>query len=129
MVAEVSSELEAGLETTEQVDNEVAKLTVSVGVGGTVAAIDSDLEEEVSSLKSVTIFSPSDNIVNPAKVLRLEVGSAVLGRGDPQLGSSPDLHHKDPRPSQSQSTDVESLSDAGSSNAFRPGSDSLVDLK
>ena len=125
MVVEVSSEVGVGvgMEPTEQVDNEVAKLLASVG--GTAAAVDFDLEEELSSLKSVKIFSPSDNIVNPAKVLRLEVGSAVLGSGDPQLGSSPDLHHKDPRPSQSQSTDVESLSDAGSSNAFRPGSDSL----
>ena len=101
---------------------------MTVSVGGTVAAIDSDLEEELSSLKSVTIFTPSDNIFSPAKVLRLEDGSAVLGSVEAQLGSSPDLHHKDPRPSQSQFTDLESFSDPGSSNAFRPGSDSL-DLK
>ena len=115
-----------------------------------------DVEEETDSLKSVSITSPSDNILNPAKLSKLGTGSAVPTSCESVLGSSPDLPHKDARglPSSdlsasqklgldkveevstqygssispnslsgqgtSESADLGSFSDAGSSNAMRP---------
>ena len=56
-----------------------------------------DVEEETDSLKSVSITSPSDNILNPAKLSKLGTGSAVPTSCESVLGSSPDLPHKDAR--------------------------------
>ena len=96
----------------------------------------------------VSIKSPHDNILNPAKLSRHESGSAVTGF-QAELGSSPELHHKDAKDREplssekveevfsqfgssispehsflgsglSHSGSENSFSDYGSSNAFKP---------
>ena len=67
-------------------DDQAAQMVAEKGV-----------EEETDSLKSVSITSPSDNILNPAKLSKLGTGSAVPTSCESVLGSSPDLPHKDAR--------------------------------
>ena len=64
-----------------------------------------DVEEEVP-VKSVTITSPCDSILNPAKLSKIGAGSAVPSSCEPILGSSPDLPHKDTRGNYSLDTSL-----------------------
>ena len=51
-------------------------------------------EVNLGDFQTVRITSPSDNILNPAKMSMIWAGSAVPGSCEPMLGSSPDLPHK-----------------------------------
>ena len=85
-------------------------------------------------VKTVSMISPTDCILNPAKMSKMALGvAAVPSNCESVLGSSPDLHHKVPHISlnvenssaQSQVSEFSSLLDPGSSNAMRPCSDDM----
>ena len=61
-----------------------------------VAAIEAVSLETDSA---VTMKSPIDSVLNPAKLSRDDSGSAILTSCESLFGSSPDLPHKDPGPS------------------------------
>ena len=52
----------------------------------------------------MTIKSPSDSVLNFAKLSRNESGSAIPTSCEAMYGSSPDLPHKDPSASKSSSS-------------------------
>jgi hypothetical protein len=77
-----------------QADDEAAqKAAEKNGVAHSVAQ-EIGVEDVVDPVKSVTISSPCDNILNPAKLSKLGAGSAVPGSCETLLGTSPDLPHK-----------------------------------
>ena len=95
-IAELASAQEAdGLAAEQEASRLVAE---KAAVGDQVADIEAVSLEPGSG---VTMKSPSDSVLNSAKLSRNESGSAIPTSCESLYGSSPDLPHKDPGSSKS----------------------------